>query len=69
LALCNNADYKTVRNSIELKYNIDFDNEDTIVFFDEIQETPYLIQHLKYLNIDHPNAHIVCAGSLLGGKL
>jgi len=66
LTLCNNSDFKTVRNSVQLRYNIDFDDKDTIVFFDEIQLAPYLIQHLKFFKLKHPNAHIVCAGSLLG---
>lgn len=66
LTLCNNSDFKTVRNNIQLRYNISFDDNDTIIFFDEIQLAPYLIQHLKFFKIEYPTAHIVCAGSLLG---
>lgn len=47
----------------------DIENEDTIIFFDEIQESEELISNLKFFNEKHPNLNIICAGSLLGVKL
>jgi len=38
----------------------------TLIFFDEIQETPRAITSLKYFNEEAPEYHIVSAGSLLG---
>ena len=43
--------------------------EDTIIFFDEIQESEELISALKYLCESEFPYKIVCAGSLLGVKL
>ena len=63
-------------NSSEKKYNdlkllldFDFDEEDSILFIDEIQESEELISDLKYFNEKHSNVRLICAGSLLGVKL
>lgn len=45
------------------------EDEKTILFIDEIQESPTLISSLKYMNEKHPNFRIICAGSLLGVML
>lgn len=67
--------YKSKKSSIE-KYtmlksliNFDFDEEDSILFIDEIQESEELISDLKYFCEEHNNVRIICAGSLLGVKL
>lgn len=67
--------YRSNKNSLE-KYNqlkllldFDFDEENSILFIDEIQECEELISELKYFNEEHPNVRIICAGSLLGVKL
>ena len=49
--------------------NKDIDVENTIIFFDEIQESEELISALKYFNEIEEPFKIVCAGSLLGVKL
>lgn len=49
--------------------NIDIDFENTIIFFDEIQESEELISSLKYFNESDIPYKIICAGSLLGVKL
>lgn len=54
---------------IKEKQNIDFNPEETLIFFDEIQESEELISALKYFNEAKENYKIVCAGSLLGVKL
>lgn len=43
--------------------------EDTVIFFDEIQESEQLITSLKYFCESEFKYKIVCAGSLLGVKL
>ena len=43
--------------------------EDTVIFFDEIQESEKLISALKYFCESEFPYKIVCAGSLLGVKL
>lgn len=64
--IANNKDYKTMVENLQFHYDFKFDDEDIIFFFDEIQESPYFIQHLKYIHLDYPKTKIICAGSLLG---
>lgn len=52
-----------------LYYNVNTDVEDTIIFFDEIQECEKLISDLKIFNESRTKYKIICAGSLLGVKL
>lgn len=49
--------------------NIEIDFENTLIFFDEIQESEELISALKYFNESETPYKIICAGSLLGVKL
>lgn len=56
-------------NRLKLLLDFDFENEDTILFIDEIQESEKLIAELKYFQENHNNVRIICAGSLLGVKL
>ena len=58
---------KFKRMEIYLDQNIDLNN--TIIFFDEIQECEELISALKYFNESEEPFKIICAGSLLGVKL
>ncbi len=61
------SDEKYIRLCAEL--NINPDLNDTVIFFDEIQESEELISALKwYCEIDKP-FKVICAGSLLGVKL
>lgn len=54
--------------SFKSKYNFNED-ENTILFIDEVQESPEFIEELKYLCEVHNNLRIIVAGSLLGVKL
>ena len=56
-------------NRFKVLLSFDFDQEDSILFIDEIQESEKLISELKYFCEKHNNVRIVCAGSLLGVKL
>ena len=54
---------------MKIYLDIDIDIENTIIFFDEIQESEELISALKYFNENEEPFKIVCAGSLLGVKI
>lgn len=56
-------------NQLKLLLDFDFEQEDSVLFIDEIQECEELISELKYFNEEHPTVRIICAGSLLGVKL
>ena len=56
-------------NDLKMLIDFDFDQEDSILFIDEIQESEELISELKFFNEKHSNVRIICAGSLLGVKL
>ena len=62
--------YEEIINYIEINnLNIDFENNDDIlVFFDEIQLVPELISELKMLKINCPY-DIICSGTMLGVSL
>lgn len=62
-----NTSEKFKRMKIYLDQDINIEN--TIIFFDEIQESEELISSLKYFNESEEPFKIICAGSLLGVKL
>lgn len=54
---------------LQLILNKSIDIENTIIFFDEVQESEELISSLKYFCEDERPFKIICAGSLLGVKI
>lgn len=54
---------------MKIYLDIDIDVSNTVIFFDEVQESEELISSLKYFNESEEPFKIVCAGSLLGVKL
>lgn len=54
---------------LELYAGHKIDPDNTLLIFDEVQETPKALSSLKYFNEDAPQYQIVCAGSLLGVAL
>jgi len=54
---------------LELYAGHKIDSDNTLIIFDEIQESPKALSALKYFNEDAPQYQIVCAGSLLGVAL
>ena len=56
-------------NRMKIYLDRDIDLENTIIFFDEIQESEEIISALKYFNESEKKYKIICAGSLLGVKL
>ena len=56
-------------NRLKVLLDFDLEQEDTILFIDEIQESEKLVSELKYFCEQHNSVRIICAGSLLGVKL
>ena len=54
---------------MKIYLDVDINPENTIIFFDEIQESEEIISSLKYFNEVEEPFKIICAGSLLGVKL
>lgn len=61
------AEEKFKKMQVILNEAIDIEN--TIIFFDEIQESEELISNLKFFCEDNRPFKIICAGSLLGVKI
>ena len=62
-----NTEEKIKKMELSLGYTIDYEN--TIIFFDEIQESEELISALKFFCESKVSYKIICAGSLLGVKI
>ena len=60
---------KLLKVILKSERNIDIDFENTVIFFDEVQESEEIISSLKYFNESEVPYKIICAGSLLGVKL
>lgn len=62
----NGEDVKSIAESLFLSHNISSrDMGETLLFIDEIQESPKAIQLLRYFYEDLPELHVIAAGSLL----
>lgn len=56
----------TIVDSLFISYNIPTaEKGDTIIFIDEIQESPEAISMLRYFYENEPDIHVIAAGSLL----
>ncbi len=56
---------KDIVSAILLNLEMDDDYSNTLLFIDEIQESPKAISLLRYFTEDLPELHVVSAGSLL----
>lgn len=59
-------DVKRILGDLELYTNVPLLENDTLLFFDEIQECKSALNALKYFKEDAPDYHVIAAGSLLG---
>lgn len=60
------SDVKTLMDAISLQYSISQDFwPQTLLFIDEIQESPKAISFLRYFYEEIPQLHVIAAGSLL----
>jgi predicted AAA+ superfamily ATPase len=57
---------KNIINSLELYFNTKINPANTLIIFDEIQESDRALNSLKYFYEDAPQYHIIAAGSFLG---
>ena len=59
-------DVKLIVESLLLTHNIEISEiGETLIFIDEIQESPQAIQMLRYFYEEYPDLYIIAAGSLL----
>jgi predicted AAA+ superfamily ATPase len=56
---------KDIVNALFLRSGIPYTEEPTLIFIDEIQESPAAITHLRYFLEDYPQLYVIAAGSLL----
>jgi hypothetical protein len=56
---------KDIITAISLRLELEEDYENTLIFIDEIQESPKAIALLRYFFEDYPALHVIAAGSLL----
>ena len=56
----------TILENISIYIGKKIEKENTLLFFDEVQEVPQVITSLKYFYEQMPDLHIIAAGSLLG---
>jgi predicted AAA+ superfamily ATPase len=61
-----NIEPRRIINYLSLKFNVPVNPEDTLIIFDEIQESPRALTALKYFAEDAPEYPIAATGSLLG---
>jgi len=54
-----------ILDTIFLLNNVPQNNQPTLIFIDEIQDSPKAIHQLRYLYEEHPELFIIAAGSLL----
>lgn len=62
-------DINRIISALKIEHGKDFNAEDTLLIFDEIQEVPKALACLKYFYENAPEYAIVAAGSLLGVAL
>lgn len=61
-----NLDPERLLTGLRVESGIRIEPENTLIIFDEIQDTPKAITSLKYFYENVPHYHIAAAGSLLG---
>jgi hypothetical protein len=50
---------------LQAYYNVSIIDEETLIFFDEVQECPNALTALRFFHEQRPDLHVVAAGSLL----
>lgn len=56
---------KDIINALFLRAGVPLTNEPTLIFLDEIQESPEAVSRLRYLHEEYPELYFIAAGSLL----
>ena len=60
---------KRILLSLSALLHVNIEPENTLIVFDEVQESPVVLNSLKYFCEDAPEYHVAVAGSLLGISL
>lgn len=63
--LVENLDPGAVVQAVEFELNISITPEESLIFFDEVQEMPSILKLLRYFYEDDPRYRVIAAGSLL----
>lgn len=61
-----NIDLDKIIQGLKIESGVNIEPENTLIIFDEIQETPKALKALKYFCENANQYHIIAAGSLLG---
>ena len=64
---CRSAD--ELLTALAARYNVERFPARTLLFLDEIQESPEAVAWLRFLREDHPDLYVIAAGSLLEVRL
>jgi len=56
---------RDIVDAVFLRSGVPYTHEPTLIFIDEIQESPKAISQLRFLHEDYPHLYIIAAGSLL----
>ncbi len=59
------GDTQAILNNLEIFFDTKITPGKTLIFFDELQTCPKAIEKLRYFYEDHPDLHLIAAGSLL----
>lgn len=59
-------DIQMILLNLSIESGVTITPKDTLIILDEIQETPKVLESLKYFCEEAPEYHVVAAGSLLG---
>ena len=59
-------DIERIIQGLKIESGVNIEPENTLIIFDEVQETPKALTALKYFYEKANQYHIVAAGSLLG---
>lgn len=62
-------DIKRLITALQIESGVVITPEDTLIIFDEVQESSHALASLKYFNEDAPEYAIIAAGSMLGVAL
>lgn len=62
----NDFDIKRIIMNLNIEAGVTITPEDTLIILDEIQDSPKVLESLKYFCEEAPQYHVVAAGSLLG---
>ncbi len=65
LSLAEKLDPKIIIQAIEFEFNTTITPENSLIFFDEVQNTPSVLKLLRYFYEDFPEYRVITTGSLL----